>query len=484
VTEVHETALSPGIEIMAEPGPAAPQPDPQGALFRDPNSSPETAILLSLALTFLGATISFLLVKIHAGAQTLFCPSSGGCEAVLGSKYSTFAGIPLPWMGVASYLALLGFLLLALGTRIIRVRVASLGITLWLAVAGASFSSVLMFLQFFVLRGFCPLCTVSAGVMALLVFTIARADKNAGYAGFTGRSASAFALGCIVLISVTFEISSVLTAGDEVLAVVDGRKFTRTQMEKEIGESLEARQRSIYQLEFDWIRKKVDESLLSNEAQARGTNVEQLLATQPGNHEQLLEELAKRHRVQVLLRAPKVRSLQIDLSSAKLAGPKNAPIQLVVFSDFQCRFCSDLAGVLKRIRAEFPEKVLVAYRYFPIEAHDRAMAAAIAAECAAEQGKFWEYHDGLFAEHGDLSDSTLSSLAKAVGLDPERFGQCQNSAHARQVVETSRQEAVAFGLEGAPIIALNGRIIGGTVAYEKLRAEVLEVLKAAPKTNP
>jgi protein-disulfide isomerase len=156
----------------------------------------------------------------------------------------------------------------------------------------------------------------------------------------------------------------------------------------------------------------------------------------------------------------------------------DAPVQLVVFSDFQCRFCADLAAVLKRIQTEFPEKVLVAYRYFPIESHDRAMPAAIAAECAAEQGKFWEYHDRLFAERGNLTDSTLLSLATAIGMDLDRFQQCQNSGRAREVVEISRKEAVNLGLEGAPIIALNGRIIGGVVSYEKLRGAVLEALNA------
>lgn len=471
--------------MMAEPDSAARRPNSQ-ASGPESGGSPETAILLSIALAFLGATISFLLARIHAGGQTLFCPSGGGCGAVLASKYSTFLGIPLPWMGVASYLGLLGLLLLALGVRIIRLRVASLGVALWLAVAGASFSAVLMFLQFAMLRAFCPLCTASAGVMAALVFTLARADKYATCAEFTGRRASAWTIGCIVLLSVAFEISSVLALRDEVLAIVDGEKFTRTQMEREIGTSLEPRQRSIYQLEFDWIRKKVDESLLANEAKTRGTTVEQLLAGS-GQREQFLEELAKRHRVQVLLRSPKVRTLQIDLSTAKLAGRTDAPVQLVVFSDFQCRFCADLAAVLKRIQVEFPEKVLVAYRYFPIESHDRAMPAAIAAECAAEQGKFWEYHDRLFAERDNLTDSTLLSLATTIGMDLDRFRQCQNSGRAREVVEISRKEAVNLGLEGAPIIALNGRIIGGVVSYEKLRGAVLEALNAVAsdkKTSP
>jgi len=461
---------------MAESHSAAPQSSPQDSPLSKSNRSPEAAILFSIALAILGTTISLLLVQIHAGGQTIFCPRGGGCEAVLASKYSSFFGIPMPWIGVVAYLSLLGVLLFAFGTGVTRLRVASLEIALWLSVAGASFSAVLMFLQLGVLHAFCPLCTASALVLAALVITTARADKFAANPEFTGRCGCAWTLGCVATLLAGPQIASALVGRDETLATVDGEQFTRKQMESEIGASLEASRRSVYQLEFEWVRKKVDDSLLANEARTRGMTVAALLATRPRERAQLLAQLANGHHVQVFLRAPKVRWLKVDLSTAKLAGPRDAPVQLVVFSDFQCRFCAELAALLRRIRAEFPDKVLVAYRYFPIENHTRAVPAAIAAECAADQGKFWEYHDKLFAEPGDLSDSVLLKTAEVIGLNQDRFRQCLNSERARDVVETSRKEAEDLGLEGAPTIALNGRIIGGMVTYEKLVAELQKEL--------
>jgi predicted DsbA family dithiol-disulfide isomerase len=328
-------------------------------------------------------------------------------------------------------------------------------------------------------RAFCPLCTASAAVLAGLAFTTARADKFAANPAFTGRLGFAWILGFVALLLASPQIASALAAREEILAIVDGQRLTRTQMEKEIGGSLEPSQRSIYQLELDWVCKKVDDSLLANEARARDTTVEALLQTRPGNRAQLLAELAKKHRIQVFLRAPKVRWLKVDLSTAKLSGPTDAPVQIIVFSDFECHFCAELATVLKRIRAEFPDKVLVGYRYFPIESHARAVPAAIAAECAAEQGKFWEYHDKLFAERGDLSDAVLLNAALAIGLDRDQFVRCQSAGLAREVVENSRKEAEELGLEGAPTIALNGRVIGGMVSYEKLVAEVRKALNTA-----
>jgi protein-disulfide isomerase len=143
-------------------------------------------------------------------------------------------------------------------------------------------------------------------------------------------------------------------------------------------------------------------------------------------------------------------------------------VQLVVFSDFQCAHCARLAPVLRRVREEFPREVRVAYRYFPLEANPRAVPAAVAAQCAAEQGRFWEYHDKLFAEGGDLSDTRLVALADATSLNREKFSACVTAGAARKIVEASHADAVKLGLEGAPALFLDGTMIGGYVAPDDL----------------
>ena len=190
-------------------------------------------------------------------------------------------------------------------------------------------------------------------------------------------------------------------------------------------------------------------------------------------------ELARGHDITVLLEPPRNRVLQIDLSMAKIAGPRDAKVQLVVFSDFQCDFCRKLSPVLKRVRADFPNDVMLAYRYFPVESHPRAVPAAIAAECAAEQGLFWEYHDRLYAANGDLSDSHLSAIANEVGLDQTKFLECRASGRARSAVESSRGDAIASGLEGAPALFLNGKMIGGMIDYEALAARIKKELRVS-----
>jgi len=91
----------------------------------------------------------------------------------------------------------------------------------------------------------------------------------------------------------------------------------------------------------------------------------------------------------------------IDLATAHRLGPANAPVQIVVYSDFQCVFAANWCRSCNS-QAEFPNEVTIVYRHFPLTAHPRAFPAAVAAECAAEQGFFWEYHDKLFVEGGDL----------------------------------------------------------------------------------
>ena len=477
----------------------------------------ERAILTSCVLAWLGATISTLLLHSDSEVHALLCPVRVGCEAVLSSRYAAMLGIPLPWYGVGFYLSLLVLLLTAYGTASRRSRVRLLGAGLSLSVIGASASAVMMFIQFGVLRAFCPLCTASALVSASLVVASAQAERRAEKADFRGHRAGALALGMFALVSAAPHLVSGTSARSGVLALVDGEAFTRKQMEEEMGASLQTLQRSIYAIEFEWVRRKVEGALLAAEAKKAKTTVPELLAAQmgavkPGSDMEIdarlaskglartpetaapirdellaerrelarvayLEELAKNHRVEVFLKQPPVTALKIDLAGAKVSGPQDAKVQLVVFSDFECQHCADLSSVLTRARAEFPKEVMVAFRQFPIERHQHALPAAIAAECAAEQGKFWEYHDKLHAQRGDLSDAAIASIATALNLDEARFRECQASGRARAAVEASRADAIKNGLEGVPALFLNGKKIGGMIEYEHLAEKIRGALK-------
>jgi protein-disulfide isomerase len=352
--------------------------------------SPQPLLLAACLLAWLGVLICFLLL---GRAAALFCHARLGCEKVLSSGYAAFLGVPLPWIGAALYASVLGLLLCALGTSAKARRLRTLNAALWLSVAAASFSAALMWVQFGVLRAFCPLCTASALTIAALAFVLWRVVPLAEDEVEGASRATAVALA-------SFAAMSAAAMGVAIMA-----------------------------------------------APAETMSGPQLL--------------------------------EIDLAMAKVAGPRNALVRLVVFSDFQCQFCAQLAPVLKRVREEFPNDVLVAYRYFPLESHPRAIPAAIAAECAAEQGAFWDYHDRLFAEGGDLSDARLLALAASLQLDEGKFRECLNSGRAKGVIEASYADAVKSGLEGAPALFLDGNRIGGVVSYEALAPQLAERIKVA-----
>lgn len=497
-------------------------PAPSGGDELPARTGAEWSILTCSALAWIGLSISILLVQQHAGLSTFFCPAHGGCDAVLSSKYGSFFGVPLPWLGVSFYGIVLTLTLCAYGSAKGAARSRIAGAVLWLTVMAASASAVLMFVQFKLLHSFCPLCTASAVTMFCLAAVASAAEGRAADSAFSGRPTAAWALAIFAIIPATMQLLPRGASNTDTVAIVDGVKFTREQMETDLGATLGPLKQSAFELEFEWARKKVDAALLSMAA-AKGMNdpqvelakrladvkaaseaeitarlsskgmadsaesralVREELLTESREQARIafMEELARGHQVEVLLEQPKVRALKVDLTTAKISGPRNAKVQLVVFSDFECHFCKELASVLNRVRADFPNDVMLAFRYFPVESHPRAMPAAIAAECAAEQGVFWEYHDRLFADGGDLSDARLTAIAEALKLDLAKFQKCRASDRARSVVERSRADANANRLEGTPTLFLNGKMIGGMIAYEQLAARIREELGAQSST--
>ena len=126
------------------------------------------------------------------------------------------------------------------------------------------------------------------------------------------------------------------------------------------------------------------------------------------------------------------------------------------YSDFYCPYCQRLAlTVLPKIKAELVEKGLARfeYRHFPlVEIHPDAIEAARASECAAEQGKFWPFHDRLFADLANKKGANYLKIAKALGLEEKRFGDCLASDKYRDVVQNMRDEAERLGLPGTPSV--------------------------------
>ena len=140
-----------------------------------------------------------------------------------------------------------------------------------------------------------------------------------------------------------------------------------------------------------------------------------------------------------------------------VAGPGDAPLELVMYGDFQCPFCSAAQPILSRVRDRLDGRLRFAFRHFPLdELHPDARQAAEAAEAAAAQGAFWEMHDALYGLRGQLGRDAVVGAAAGLGLDADRVRtELEAGAHAARVA-ADEESARASGVGGTPTFYANG----------------------------
>jgi predicted DsbA family dithiol-disulfide isomerase len=151
----------------------------------------------------------------------------------------------------------------------------------------------------------------------------------------------------------------------------------------------------------------------------------------------------------------------VDLQAdpARVRGTPMARVTIVEWSDFQCPFCGAAHPEIRRLLGEMGGKVKLAFKYFPLTNHERAMPAARAAEAAARQGKFWEMHDVLFEHQRELEDADLERYAAAIGLDTARFRADLSSPEVQQRIDADRKEGEKLEIQGTPTIYVDGRLL-------------------------
>jgi protein-disulfide isomerase len=185
-----------------------------------------------------------------------------------------------------------------------------------------------------------------------------------------------------------------------------------------------------------------------------------------------------------------VESVDLSLASKGHAqGAKAAKVAIIEFSDFQCPFCGRFAKeTLPQLKRDFIEagKARFIYRDNPLESiHPFALRASAAAECAGQQGKYWEMHDAIFSKQGELADANLVDRARSLRLDAAQFSNCLKES-ALQAVKEDQAEAARLGLQSTPIFLI-GRIqsdgtikvtkrINGAAPYEAFKTAIAGLL--------
>ena len=161
-----------------------------------------------------------------------------------------------------------------------------------------------------------------------------------------------------------------------------------------------------------------------------------------------------------------------------IRGNKAAPVTVVLFSDFQCPFCSRVEPTLKQALQAYGDKVRVVWKHQPLGFHPNALPAAEAAEAAREQGKFWEMHDGLFENQQALSPETYEKVARKIGLNLQAFKASIASGRNRARISEDQALAGRIGASGTPTMFVNGEKVEGAVPFESLKAVIDRALAA------
>jgi protein-disulfide isomerase len=162
-------------------------------------------------------------------------------------------------------------------------------------------------------------------------------------------------------------------------------------------------------------------------------------------------------------------NMQALIDDDPSAGNVNAKVIVVEFSDFQCPFCAKALPTVSQIKETYGDKILFVYRDFPLhDIHPEAGKAAEAAQCAFEQGLFWEYHDNIFEKQGEwvgVGVPKFKEYAGALGLNVESFNECLDSGKYADEVEADLLEGQHFGVTGTPSFFINGRKITGAQPF-------------------
>lgn len=164
----------------------------------------------------------------------------------------------------------------------------------------------------------------------------------------------------------------------------------------------------------------------------------------------------------------------LDVNKGWSKGAEQAKVVIIEFSDFQCLFCASVQLTLDRVMELYGDRVRLIYRHFPLtKIHPYALKAAVAAEAAGNQGKFWEMHDKLYQNQEKLTDDDLRRYAQELGLDIKRFDKDLDSPQLQEKVLKDKEDGLKAGVSGTPAFFINGIYISGNQPFEKFK-ELIE----------
>lgn len=317
-------------------------------------------------------------------------------------------------------------------------------------------------------------------------------------------------------------LAGILFGADRKVATVDGEPIFESQLG--IQSQLNQLEQQAYQIRLRAVEEAVSRRLLEKAAAAKKLDVEELLRQEvdsrvadpsPGEVEafylgqrdrlrqplesvrdqlarnlkavrtaearqKFIESLRAKSAVAILVEPPR---LAVEIGSAPRRGPAGAPVTIVEFSDYQCPYCKRAAPTVREVLNRYGDQVSLVFKDLPLSIHPYAAKAAEAARCAGEQGRYWDYHDALFAAPA-LNEAILEELARSMGLDTPRFQDCLASRRQRAAVEADARQAQELGISGTPAFLVNGILLSGAQPLEAFARIIDSELARAGRQNP
>lgn len=175
---------------------------------------------------------------------------------------------------------------------------------------------------------------------------------------------------------------------------------------------------------------------------------------------------------------------QVDMAEMEdtdpYIGAEDAPVTIIEFSAYGCPYCREYhQNTLEPLLEEYGDVIKYVYRDYPVVNREKSESAALAANCALEQGKFWEYHDQLYANQDILDNDYYHELADELNLNMQAFSICVEEKRYANEVENDHVDALTTGMTGTPSFLINGRRVSGAMPFHFFERIIEEELKNA-----
>lgn len=182
----------------------------------------------------------------------------------------------------------------------------------------------------------------------------------------------------------------------------------------------------------------------------------------------LVDKLRKKAAVRGGVPYPDLPRVDVPIDpSDPIAGATDAPITIVQFAEYQCPYCGRAKPTLDALLRAYPGKVRVVFKDFPLDGHPRARPAAIAAQCAGEQGRYWQMNDALLGAQDALDDVSLAEHARRAGLDLDAWQACVGSGRTEPGIDADLATGRAIGVSATPTFFVDGLLVAGAQPYER-----------------